>query len=148
MTASPATSAPAPLLTPVFTLGSALRWLGHECPDRRCSEPIDTLTASVWFIQRGERFRTSPLETLVLVDPAETGIALSNVRRMIDQVHWCTRGDAIRVRQQWPRRGWVQLPVPTRPPLSVLQSDRPTRPCVLADATGGDLRTVSEAKPW
>jgi hypothetical protein len=32
---------------PVFTLGSALRWPGHDCPDRCCSETIGDLDAHI-----------------------------------------------------------------------------------------------------
>jgi hypothetical protein len=60
MTASP-TPKSAILYAPVFTLGCALRWLGHDCPDHHCCEPIDVLNASVGSIPR------------VLVDPTETG---------------------------------------------------------------------------
>jgi hypothetical protein len=58
---------------PVFTLGSALRWLGYDCPDRCCSEKIGDLDASAWFMLRGSHFPTSPPGTLVLVNPTETG---------------------------------------------------------------------------
>ena len=55
-------------------LGSALRWLGHDWPDRRCSQSIDALTASVWFIRRrGQHFPKYPSETLLVVDLIETG---------------------------------------------------------------------------
>jgi hypothetical protein len=58
---------------PEFTLGSALRWLGYDCPDRCCSEKIGDLDASAWFMLRGSHFPTSPPGMLVLVNPTETG---------------------------------------------------------------------------
>lgn len=67
--------------SPVFTLGSALRWLGHDCPDH-CSETVDDLTASVWFLRRGRHFVGQSPETLVLLDPTDAGKALARIRRM------------------------------------------------------------------
>jgi hypothetical protein len=82
---------------PAFTLGSALRWLGHDCTNH-CSDAIDGLTASVWFLRRGPHLLVLPLETLVLLDPTDTGKALAHVRRMIYEVDCCTRDEAIHVR--------------------------------------------------
>jgi hypothetical protein len=92
-------TAPAPP-TPVFTLRSALRWLGHDCPEHRCCEPIAALTASVWFIRRGPQFRPSPMETLVLLDLTETDEPPAHIDRIIHEVNCCTRGVAIHVRQR------------------------------------------------
>jgi hypothetical protein len=58
---------------PTFTLGSALRWLGHDCPDRRCSQPIDALPVSLWFLRRGHPLPTYPLQAVLVVDLTETG---------------------------------------------------------------------------
>jgi hypothetical protein len=102
MNASPAPislTAPAPP-APVFTLSSALRWLGHDCPEHRCCEAIATLNASVWFIRRGPQFRPSPMETLVLLDLTETGEPPAHIDRIIHEVNCCTRGEAIHVRQR------------------------------------------------
>jgi hypothetical protein len=84
---------------PWFTLGSALRWLGHDCPDH-CSETVDGLTASVWFLRRGRHFLGQPPEALVLLDPTDTGRALGHIRRMIYRVDCCTRSQAIHVRHR------------------------------------------------
>jgi hypothetical protein len=104
MNPSPAPSSlVAPALTPptpVFTLGSALRWLGHDCPEHRCCEPIAALDASVWFIRRGPQFRPSPVETLVLLDLSETDEPLLHIDRIIHEVNCCTSGEAIHVRQR------------------------------------------------
>jgi hypothetical protein len=98
---SPAPQSPTAPTTPVFVLGSALRWLGHDWPDRRCSQSIDALTASVWFIRRrGQHFPKYPSETLLVVDLIETGEPLARIHWMIDEVNRCTRGDAIRARQR------------------------------------------------
>ena len=84
---------------PAFTLGSALLWLGHDCPDH-CSQMIDGLTASVWFLRRGPHFLVRLPETLVLLDPTDTGKALAHIRRMIYGVDCCTRRGAIHVRHR------------------------------------------------
>ncbi len=90
---------PIHLPTPVFTLASALHWLGHDCPDH-CPGTIGGLTASVWFLRRGPQFLASPPETLILLDPTETGKALADVRRAIYRVDSCTRGESIHVRHR------------------------------------------------
>jgi hypothetical protein len=99
MNASPTTHSPTVPTAPIFTLGSALRWLGHDCPDRRCSQPIDALPASMWFLRHGHPyFPTYPLETVLVVDLTETGEPLARIHRLIDEVNRCTRGETIRVR--------------------------------------------------
>jgi hypothetical protein len=90
---------PTYLPAPVFTLGSALRWLGHDCPDH-CSATIDGLSASVWFLRRGLQFLVQPAETLVLLDPTDIGKPLAHIRRMIYEVDCCTRRGAIHVRHR------------------------------------------------
>ena len=95
---SPATHPPTVPTAPVFTLGSALRWLGHDCPDRRCSQPIEALPASMWFARRGHLLPAYPLEALLVVDLTETGKPLARIRRLIDEVNRCTRGETIWVR--------------------------------------------------
>jgi hypothetical protein len=72
MTASPATQSATVPTAPAFTFGSALRWLGHDCPDRRCSQPIDALPASMWFIRRGHPVPTYPLQAVLVLDLTET----------------------------------------------------------------------------
>jgi hypothetical protein len=100
MNASPATHSPPVPTAPVFTLGSALRWLGHDCPDHRWSQSIDALPASMWFLRRGHPLPTHPLEAVLVVDFTETGEPLARIQRLIDEVNRCTRGETIRVRQR------------------------------------------------
>jgi hypothetical protein len=102
---------PVVLPSPVFTLGSALRWLGHECRDLHyCWEPVRTLTASVWFLRRGPHFSIYSLETLILLDPTEVGKPLACTRRLIDEVGRCSRGDAIQVRhRRGSDNGWMPV---------------------------------------
>jgi hypothetical protein len=104
---APPTLRPIVLPSPVFTLGSALRWLGHDCPDHQCWEPVGTLTASVWFLRRGPHFPTYPL---ILLDPTEIGKLLARTRPLIDEVDRCTRGDAIQVRhRRGSDNGWMPV---------------------------------------
>jgi hypothetical protein len=74
-----------------------LRWLGLECPRHRCSEPIDALNASVWFVRRGHPWLTFPPETLIVVDLTSAGHPLAYGQRMFDTVNDCTGGDGIRL---------------------------------------------------
>jgi hypothetical protein len=97
MNASPATPSFAAPPRPFFTLGKALRWLGHDCPDHRCWEPIAATPASVWFIRRGPLFGSPPMESLVLLDPTNTG---ERIDEIVYEVDCCTRGEAIHVRQR------------------------------------------------
>ena len=98
MNASPVTHSHTVPTAPVFTLGSALRWLGHDCPDRRCSQPIEALPASMWFARRRHLLPAPPWEALLVVDLTEIGEPLARIHRLIDQVNRCTRGETIRVR--------------------------------------------------
>ncbi|MDP9166892.1 MAG: hypothetical protein M3O32_12660 [Actinomycetota bacterium] len=54
----------------------------------------------MWFIRSGPRFAAIPFETRVLVDPGDTGNALTSIRRMINQVNRCSHDDAIVDRHQ------------------------------------------------
>src|ERR1700730_4880342 len=72
LNASPGTHTPTVPAAPVFTLGSALRWLGHDCPARHCSQPIEALPAAMWFVRRGHLLPAYPLEALLVVDLTET----------------------------------------------------------------------------
>jgi hypothetical protein len=82
MYASPPARAPTVPTTPAFTLGSALRWLGHACPDHRCSQPIDALPTSMWFLLRGgHRLPVYPLQAVLVVDLAETSEPPARIRR-------------------------------------------------------------------
>lgn len=115
---------------PLFTLESALRWLGHDCPGYRCCcAPIESMQASVWFIRHGLPFPTFPFQTRVLVDPSETGGALAHLSLMIDQVNWCTRHDAIEVR--------------LRAPASLVDNPRPTWRHDAPEPSADDLRDMA-----
>ena len=48
MNALPGTHSPTGPNAPAFTLGSALRRVGYDCPDRGCSQPTDALPAAIW----------------------------------------------------------------------------------------------------
>lgn len=80
---------------PVFTLGPALLWFGHDSPGM-----IGGLTASVCFLRGGRRLLGQPPEALVPLDPSDTGNALARTRRMIFGVDCGTRGHAIHLRHR------------------------------------------------
>jgi anti-anti-sigma factor len=143
----PLASAVAPAPPPVFSLGSALRWLGHDCPGHRCCRaPIDAMDASVWFIRREPGFVMFPHETHVLVDPGETGEALTSIHRLIYQVNRCTHGEAIVVRPR--TRGDQTRTLTPRVAASRLLSEHATRLHDVAGPSEGDLRTIAEASRW
>lgn len=80
-----------PSLSPCFTLGSALRWLGYDEQSSQCLPPIHGLTASVWFLRRrGQDVPNFPLETLLVVVLADTGASAAMARRMVGNVNRCT----------------------------------------------------------
>ncbi|MCP9271661.1 hypothetical protein [Mycolicibacterium arenosum] len=84
----------------IFTLGSALRWLGHECVEPHCSEPFDDMAASIWFLRRGAEFGAPP-DTLILVDTRSASFSSAGVRRVLYQVNCCTLDEAIVVCRGW-----------------------------------------------
>ncbi len=141
----PATAIPGP----VSTLGSAPRWVGHDCPDRRYSQTIDALTASVWFVPGGQQVCTFPPETRVLVALSKNGANLTSVHRMIAEVNWCTRRDAIEVGYRpWTRRSHCGRRIPSLSPVSVVMSYRPTRLYEGTDPTNVDVADISQATTW
>ena len=124
-----APESPTSLRPPVFTLGSALRWLGHACPDhRRCFAPIDTRRASVWFIRGGRRCRPcAPRKRGCLSTPSRSAMPWhrSETASPIQgsMISLCrSRRDAIEVRGE-PRcvRDRPEPPVPRRVPVSLDQ---------------------------
>jgi hypothetical protein len=127
---------------PEFTVGSAMRWLGHDCPDRQCWLPIDTLSASVWFLLSGQRSYAFRPKTRVLVDLSITGADLRCVHQVINEVNWCTRRDAIEVGYLPSTRGGRPTPSPT--PVSLLKHYRPTRLDEGADPPELDLAAITK----
>jgi hypothetical protein len=127
---------------PEFTVGSALRWLGHDCPGRQCWLPIDALSASVWFLLSGQLSYAFPPKTRVLVDLSITAADLRCVHQVIDEVNWCTRRDAIEVGYRPSTRGGRPIPSPT--PVSLLKHYRATRLDEGADPTEVDLAAITK----
>lgn len=98
-------TAPPPTPAPTFTLSSSLRWLGHDCSPRCCAEPMETLTATVWFLRSEQQF-VYPLRALVLVDSVAVGDVPAALLDLIHRVSCCARTDAISVRPRYDR--WVR----------------------------------------
>lgn len=143
----PAPPSPTPLRAPNFTVGSALRWPGHDClGDLCCFAPIDTLRASVWFLRRGPQSRTFPLRTRVLVEASRIDDGAASIRRLIYQVNGCTARDAIEVRYQ-PRCAGDRLerPISHQVPVALLARYQSTRPVAMPGPSGDDMRTSGEA---
>jgi len=128
----------------LFTVGSALRWLGHDCPDRQCWQPIDALRASVWFLLTGQRSYAFPPKTRVLVDLSITEADFGCVHQVINEVNWCTRRDGIEVGYRPSTRGGRPIPSPT--PVSLLKHYRPTRLDDGADPTEVDLAAIAKGR--
>jgi hypothetical protein len=122
---------------PTFTVGSAMRWLGHDCPERLCWSPFGELDATVWFLLSDRRSPVFPPKTRVIVDLSIAGVELSRVHRIINEVAWCTRRDAIEVRyRRSAHSGW---PIASPTPVSLLKHYRATRFDEDPDPTESDL---------
>lgn len=87
----------APQPPSLFSLGSALRWLGHDCPDPHCWSLADTAPAAVWFLRHGSLFRT-PLDTMILVDFDDVSLTAAQCDQLLERVNGCVDTDAITVR--------------------------------------------------
>ena len=80
-----------PVPPPLFTLRSALRWLGYDDLSRHCPPPIDALPASVWFLRRGDQqIPHFPLDTLLSVEHPDTGGPASFIRQVVEDINRCT----------------------------------------------------------
>ena len=102
---------------PAFTVASALRWLGHECPSR-CAAWAGDLHATVWFIRRRETVWPTPHGTLVIVDLTGSREPVAHIRRRIRDIAACTRADGILVRERRAGAGdepaWLPDPAEVR----------------------------------
>lgn len=79
----------------MFTLGSALRWLGHECVGRRrCSRSLDAEPVSVWFVLDEGPNPLVAYEARVVVD-GPTGVTAGQLNRIITEINDCTQSEAI-----------------------------------------------------
>lgn len=130
---------PAPRRAPVCTLGSALRWLGHDGTDRHCLDPTDFLIAPIWFIPRGQHtantFSRHPVGKGVL------GLLLSHAEslRLRDlTAHF----DAVGFREHHPPMGAL-LGVPINIRQTVLGSVYPTAPASRPASSQADETAVN-----
>jgi hypothetical protein len=129
---------------PAFTVGTALRWLGHDCPGQRCWRPLESLDASVWFLLDRQQSFALP-KTRVLVELSITGVEVSHVRRVFDEVNWCTRRDAIEVGYRPSIHG---RPMPSPTPVSHLRHYRPSRLDDDAGPSELDLEAIRYGAGW
>ncbi len=125
MNAPPDLLAPNGRLAPVFTLGSALRWLGHDCSHCLGCGPIDALAASVWFLQRGPQFRPSLAEPLILI---ETGEFRARIAQITFEVACCSRGEGIRVHARPSMRASAARALEGGPHCTAMLGQRSRRP--------------------
>jgi len=88
---------------PVFRLGPALAWLGHNCP-ARCAEPIEGLAASAWFV-RPKPVRRAGLRGKIVVEVAGGPEAAARIRDAINTVSDCAAADGIQVYGRRRNRG-------------------------------------------
>lgn len=87
---------PTHVRTPEFTLGTALAWLGHHCTDR-CSVALDTLGATIWFIQQPSKPWLLPDDTLIVLDLARGAMPAAQTRRLLRHINACAQADGVRV---------------------------------------------------
>ncbi len=101
MNASPADVGPfSDRPAPLFTLGSALGWLGHQCA-HSCSTSIANFNADIWFTRMSQRpLWPTPKGTVVVVDEPVGSADDAEVAALVAAVDACTRADGIRVRRR------------------------------------------------
>ncbi|PZS28058.1 MAG: hypothetical protein DLM58_17770 [Pseudonocardiales bacterium] len=124
-----ASAQPDPVRAPEFTLGTALAWLGHHCADR-CSVALDTLGATIWFIQQPTSPWLLPDDTLIVLDLAPSVMSAVQIRRLLRQINACARADGLRVcalSGDDPQVPWLRSPATLTRPSSAM-SWSPSRP--------------------
>ncbi len=82
-----------------FPLGTALLWLGHDCPGA-CPSTINNARAVVWFLHLPERMVATWTKTLVDVDFEDRPWPDSERHELLVQLNHCVRADNIRVRER------------------------------------------------
>jgi hypothetical protein len=81
----------------MFTLGTALAWLGHECPGD-CPQNVTGRRADVWYTVVDGTDRARWAETLVDVDFVNSPEHL-HLDSLVE-INDCVRSDRIRVRDR------------------------------------------------
>jgi hypothetical protein len=79
---------------PEFTLGTALAWLGHDCP-ATCVASAADMPAEVWFTNVGGG--DSPAWTDVLIDNGHTSAPTPPSLVVLADINTCVGRDRIRV---------------------------------------------------
>jgi hypothetical protein len=133
-----------PVPPPLFTLRSALRWLGYDDQSRHCPQPIDVLPTSVWFLRRqGQQVPNFPLETLVIVEHTDTGAPAALIRQMVEDINRCIGHDLIVLSRQCDMASRFNDPVA---PVALHPDDRATGRCA-ARRPGHTSRTGTRSLP-
>ena len=83
--------------SPAFTLGTALVWLGHDCPGD-CPPDVSARPAEVWFVRANGT--ASHTWALTIVDVDFTASPQDSRQDLLEQVNDCVRPDRIRVRHR------------------------------------------------
>lgn len=87
-------SPPRAAIEPLFTLASALRWLGHECSNSCYATQLGLLPASMWFVWADRHCPGSPLHTVIVVDPGDSGLSHDELSAHLAAIDDCLRREA------------------------------------------------------
>ncbi len=85
--------------SPSFSLGTALMWLGHDCPGS-CPSTLSNARAAVWFLHLPERTIATWTETLVDVDFIDSPWPDAERDELLSRINHCVWADNMRVRQR------------------------------------------------
>jgi hypothetical protein len=82
-----------------FSLGTALAWLGHDCPGA-CPREATGRLAAVWFSHLPETLGKHAVLTLVEVDFGAAPWSALHGRALLRRINACVRPDRISVRER------------------------------------------------
>lgn len=85
--------------SPSFSLGTALLWLGHDCPGLCPPTAVDA-RAAVWFLHLPDRTVATWTKTLVDVDFQDTLWSDGERDELLSGINHCVRADKLRVRER------------------------------------------------
>jgi hypothetical protein len=82
-----------------FSLGTALLWLGHDCPGT-CPPTITNARAAIWFLRLPDRMIATWTKTLVDVDFDDRPWPDAERHDLLAQLNHCVGADHMRVRER------------------------------------------------